>query len=172
MQVNYDIEDIDGDGDDDMIIDLNTKELGISEDDVEEKITGQNNGGAYFKGKDSVTRGIDFMKSQRWIIDDSKCPRTAQEVQQYHWKKDKDDNVTDKPVDLFDDAIKAHMYALESLSRSKGKPSMFAGKLSDGKKEMIEVKKAERKKVRDVLKAQRKERREERRRNKDVDNTN
>jgi phage terminase large subunit len=115
------------------------------------------------KGKDSVTRGIDFLKSQKWIIDDSRCPRTAQEVQQYHWKEDKDGTPTDKPVDLFDDAIKAHMYALEVLSRSKGKPSVMTGVVSKGKKEILEVKKAERKKVREVLKAQRREKREARR---------
>ena len=123
------------------------------------------------KGKDSVSRGIDYLKSQKWIIDDTRCPRTAQEVQQYHWKEDKDGSPTPKPVELFDDAIKAHMYALESLSRSKGKPSKLTGVISDGKKEILEVKRAERKKVREVIKAQRKERREERRRNKNLDKT-
>lgn len=115
------------------------------------------------KGKDSVTRGIDYLKSQKWVIDPNKCPRTAQEVEQYHWKKDKDGTATDKPVDLFDDAIKAHMYALESLSRSKGKPSVMTGPISEGKKEILNVKKAERKAMREVLKAQRREKREARR---------
>jgi hypothetical protein len=115
------------------------------------------------KGKDSVTRGVDFLKSQKWVIDDTRCPRTAQEVQQYHWKEDKDGTPTDKPVDLFDDAIKAHMYALEVLSRAKGKPSVFAGNLSDHKKEMIETKRKERQAMREVLKAQRRGKREARR---------
>jgi len=106
------------------------------------------------KGKDSVTRGIDFIKTQKWIIDDTKCPRTAQEVQTYHWKENKDGQPTDKPVDLFDDAIKASMYALEPLSRMKGKPSILSGSLSDAKKSLIELKKEERRKRRDVIKAQ------------------
>ena len=113
------------------------------------------------KGKDSVTRGIDFMKTQKWVIDDSRCPRTAQEVQTYHWKEDKDGNPTDKPVDMEDDAIKAHMYGLEPLSRMKGKPNVLSGKKSDGKKSLIEAKKEERKKKREIIKAQRKKNKEQ-----------
>jgi len=111
------------------------------------------------KGKDSLTRGIDFIKSQKWIIDDSKCPRLAQEVQMFHWKEDKDGKMTDKPVELFEDAIKAHFYALEPLSRIKGKPSVLSGGKSEGKKSLIEAKKEERKKKREILKAQARERR-------------
>lgn len=112
------------------------------------------------KGKDSVTRGIDFIKAQRWVIDDSKCPRTAQEVQTYHWKQDKDGNPTDSPVDIMDDAIKAHMYALEPLSRMKGKPSILSGTKTDMKKSLIEAKKEERKQRREIMKAQRKNNKE------------
>ena len=115
------------------------------------------------KGKGSVERGIDYLKSQKWIIDETKCPRTAQEVQQYHWKEDKDGSATDKPVELFDDAIKAHMYALEPLSKVKGKPSVLTGVISDGKKEILNVKKAERKAMREVIKSQRRKKREARR---------
>ncbi len=110
---------------------------------------------AAIKGKDSVTRGIDYMKSQIWIIDDSKCPRTAQEVQQFHWKEDKDGKPTDKPVELFDDAIKAHMYALETLSRSQLRPSVLSGTKSDSKKKLIEAKRNERKQRVEIIKAQR-----------------
>jgi len=109
------------------------------------------------KGKDSVTRGIDFLKSQKWIIDSDKCPRLAQEVQQYHWKEDKDGNLDDKkPVELMDDAIKAHMYALESLSRMKGKPSVLSGSKSDQKKDLISKKKEERRERRNIIKQQKK----------------
>jgi len=118
------------------------------------------------KGKGSVQRGIDFLKAQKWVIDDSRCPRTAQEVQQYHRKEDKDGNALEDPVDLFDDAIKAHMYALEPLSRSKGKPSVLAGVVSEGKKEILNVKRAERKKMREVIKSQRREKREARKKEK------
>lgn len=125
------------------------------------------------KGKGSVKRGIDFIKSMRWIIDDSKCPRTAQEVQTYSWKKDKkSDAIIDEPVDLFDDAIKAHMYALEELANSKLKPSTLSGKISDHKKELIMAKKEERKNKKEILKKQkedlrmqRKKLREEKREN-------
>jgi len=112
------------------------------------------------KGKGSVLRGIDYMKSQKWVIDDTKCPRTAQEVQTYHRKVDKDGNTMEEPVELMDDAIKAHMYALEALSRTKGSPSILSGTLSKEKKDILEVKKAERKNMREVLKAQRREARE------------
>ena len=113
------------------------------------------------KGKDSVSRGIDFLKSQKWVIDPDKCPRLAQEVEQYHWKKDKEGNVTEKPVELFEDAIHACFYALEPLSRSKGKPGVLSGTITDQKKDLIEIKKAERKKRKEVIVSQRKRRKEE-----------
>jgi phage terminase large subunit len=112
------------------------------------------------KGKDSVTRGIDYIKSQIWIIDDSRCPRTAQEVQQFHWKEDKDGKSTDQPVELFEDAIKAHIYALEPNSRSQLKPSVLSGTKSDSKKKLIEVKKKERHQRMEIIKAQRLQKKE------------
>lgn len=114
------------------------------------------------KGKDSVSRGIDFIKSQRWIIDPDTCPRLAQEVQQYHWKKGKDDEILDEPVNLFDDAIKAIMYGLEPISNMKPVPSILSGTKSDVKKALIDAKKEERKKMREVIKAQRRDQREKR----------
>jgi phage terminase large subunit len=114
------------------------------------------------KGKDSVSRGIDFIKSQRWYIDPDKCPRTLQEAQVYHRKTDKNGQVNsnEDPVNLFDDAMKAHMYALEPLSRSQGKPSVLSGSKSDAKKGLIEIKKEERKKMREAIKEKRKAQRE------------
>jgi phage terminase large subunit len=112
------------------------------------------------KGKGSILRGIDFVKSQNWIIDDTKCPRLAQEVQIYHRKEDKDGNTLEEEVDLFNDAIKAHYYALEPLSKMKGKPNVLSGSKSDHKKSLIEAKKEERKKIREVKKAQKKKERE------------
>jgi phage terminase large subunit len=113
------------------------------------------------KGKGSVSRGIDFLKTQKWVIDPDTCPRLAQEVEQYHWKEDKNGEVKDRePVDLFDDAIKAHMYALEELSKMKGKPSVLSGSKSDQKKTLIEAKKEERKKRREIMKAQKRKLRE------------
>lgn len=113
------------------------------------------------KGKGSVMRGIDFVKAQKWVIDDSKCPRLAQEVQVYHRKEDKDGNVLEEEVDIMNDAIKAHFYALEPLSRMNGKPNVLSGSKSDHKKSLIELKKEERKKKREILKSQKKKEREE-----------
>lgn len=114
------------------------------------------------KGPGSVSRGIDFIKSQRWFIDPDACPRTLQEAQVYHRKTDKNGNVkvNEDPVDLFDDAMKAHMYALEPLSRSQGKPSVLSGSKSDAKKGLIEIKRQERKKIREALKEKRKQNKE------------
>ena len=107
------------------------------------------------KGPGSVERNIDFLKSQKWVIDPDRCPRLVQEVEQYHWKKDKDGNVTDQPVELFEDAIHACFYALEPLSRSQGKPGVLSGTINDQKKDLIKVKAEQRKKFKEVLKARR-----------------
>lgn len=115
---------------------------------------------AAFKGKDSITRGIDFLKSQKFIVDPNKCPRLAQELEQYHWKKDKDGNVIEKPVELFDDAIHCCFYALESLSRSKPKPSVLSGKFTDNKKKIMAILKEQRKEIRLAKKEQYKFQRE------------
>jgi len=112
------------------------------------------------KGKDSVSRGIDYIKSHKWVIDPS-CVRLIQEVQVYRWQEDKDGTpIEGKPVDIMDDGIKSVIYAFEQLSRLKGKPSTLSGKKSDHKKDLIEAKKEERKKLREAIKAQRKLQRE------------
>jgi len=107
------------------------------------------------KGKDSVSRGIDFLQSQKWVVDPDKCPRLTQELEQYSWKKDKNGEKTNNPIDIMDDSIKATMYALEDLSRMKGKPSVLSGTKSDHKKSLIDYKKEERKRMREIRKAQR-----------------
>ena len=109
------------------------------------------------KGPDSVNRGIDFLKTQKWYIDPDKCPRLLQEVQVYHRKTDKNGNVDKKesPVDIFDDAIKAHMYALEPLSRNQGKPGVLSGTISDQKKGLIEARAEQRRKMKAVIKERR-----------------
>jgi len=113
------------------------------------------------KGPDSVTRGIDFIKAHKWVIDPS-CVRLIQEVQVYKWKEDKNgDPIEGKPVDIMDDGIKSVMYSLEPLSRMKGKPSVLSGTKTDQKKSLIKVKAEERKKLREAIKAKRKKEREE-----------
>ena len=113
------------------------------------------------KGKDSVLRTIDHIKSYRkWYIDAERCPRLMQEVDQYAWRVDKDGNPMDEPVNIMDDCIAAIRYSIEHLALFKGKPSVLSGSKSTDKKDIIEVKKEERKKMREVLKAQRKKKRE------------
>ena len=115
------------------------------------------------KGPDSVGRGIDFLKTQKWFIDPDKCPRTLQEAQVYHYKTDKNGLVDTKenPVALFDDAIKSHFYALEPLSRSQGKPGVLSGSVSDQKKDLIAVKREQRKKMKLAITERRKSQKEE-----------
>ena len=114
------------------------------------------------KGKGSVLRTIDYINSfKKWYIDPKKCPRLTQEVEQYSWRKDRDDKPMDEPVKIMDDAISAVRYSIEHLAHMKGKPSTLSGSKSDHKKSLIEAKKEERKKKREVLKAQRRKQRED-----------
>lgn len=70
------------------------------------------------KGKDSVRRGIDYLKTLKWYIDPTKCPGLLSEVQSYSWKEDRFGEKTEEPVNFKDDAIAAVRYALEERSMS------------------------------------------------------
>lgn len=70
------------------------------------------------KGKDSVSRGIDYLKSLKWFIDPDKCPGLLAEVQSFSYKEDKFGNKTDDPVNFKDDAIAAVRYAVEEKALS------------------------------------------------------
>ena len=83
-----------------------------------------------------------------------------QELEQYSWKKDKDGNYIDEPIALMDDAISAVRYSIEHLAMLKGKPGVLSGTLTDQKKDLIQIKKAERKKRKEVMVAQRKKKKE------------
>lgn len=72
------------------------------------------------KGKDSVSRGIDYLKSMKWYIDPDKCPGLLSEVQTYSYKEDKNGSKTDDPVNFKDDGIAAVRYALEKKSSALG----------------------------------------------------
>lgn len=67
------------------------------------------------KGKDSVKHGIDFLRRYKIHIHKTKCINTANEIQMYSYKKDKDGNVVDEPVGFNDHAISAIRYAIEPL---------------------------------------------------------
>lgn len=52
--VHYALEDVDGDGDTDMILHFKTQETGISPGDTEAALIGETFGGIYIEGSDSV----------------------------------------------------------------------------------------------------------------------
>jgi phage terminase large subunit len=107
------------------------------------------------KGKNSVIRTIDYIKSfKRWYID-PRCVRLLQEVSQYHWRLDKDGKPMDEPVTFMDDAIASVRYAVEHLAFMQGRPSVLSGTKSDSKKKLIEAKRNERKQRVEIIKAQR-----------------
>lgn len=64
------------------------------------------------KGKDSVLHGIQWLKQQEIIID-RQCQNTVNNFQLYHWRKDKDGNVLNAPVDRHNDHIDAIRYSME-----------------------------------------------------------
>ena len=66
------------------------------------------------KGKDSVRRGIDVIKSKRRLIDYN-SPNLIKELQGYKWKRDKDDNVLEEPLAFRDHLMDARRYAYEFL---------------------------------------------------------
>lgn len=69
------------------------------------------------KKQGSVKAQIDFLKQMKIHIHPS-CVNTIKEIQQWKWKKDEKLNeYTDEPVDVFDDAMAALRYAIESKRR-------------------------------------------------------
>lgn len=64
------------------------------------------------KGKDSILHGIQWLKKHKIIIDKS-CQNTINNFKLYHWLKDRQGNVLNKPVDRFNDFIDALRYSLE-----------------------------------------------------------
>lgn len=77
------------------------------------------------KGKDSVLHGIQWLKQQEIIID-VRCHYTKEEFQMYHWKKDKNGNVLNVPVDAFNHHIDNIRYQNEELMLD-GDFEMFTG---------------------------------------------
>lgn len=63
------------------------------------------------KGPGSVAAQIDYLK-QRKIFISPVCQNLIKELQGWRWQKDADGNLTDTPVDVFDDAIAALRYAI------------------------------------------------------------
>lgn len=63
------------------------------------------------KGADSIRRGIRWLQGYEIIID-YHCQHFKNEIEQYHWKQDKQGNVMNVPVDKFNHWLDALRYAL------------------------------------------------------------
>ena len=72
------------------------------------------------KGKDSILFGIQWMQGHEIIID-PKCQNTINEFQLYQWKKNKQGETLNIPVDKYNHAIDAIRYALSGDMEGRGK---------------------------------------------------
>lgn len=70
------------------------------------------------KSQGSVKAQIDRLKQYNKIYVNTTCINTYKESQQWKWKKDKDGNYIDTPVDFFDDAMAALRYSTDLFSKS------------------------------------------------------
>lgn len=68
------------------------------------------------KDKGCIKGQIDYLK-QRLIVIDPSCVSTYKEIQQWRWKKDKQGNILDEPLEVEDDAMAALRYATEPYRR-------------------------------------------------------
>jgi len=73
------------------------------------------------KGPDSVMQGLTYIKQHRIHIHENSI-HTIEQFKRYKWKEDKDGNMMDEPIKLFDDSSDATRYA---LSRSLGRKLKF-----------------------------------------------
>lgn len=64
------------------------------------------------KGQDSVKHGIDFIRRYKINIHPS-CQNFINEIQAYHYRKDKDGNILEEPADINNHLMDALRYALE-----------------------------------------------------------
>jgi len=67
------------------------------------------------KGKDSIRFGIDFCRRHEIVIS-HKCQNFINEIQGYQYRKDKDGNTLEEPVDYRNHLMDAMRYALEDLA--------------------------------------------------------
>lgn len=70
------------------------------------------------KGKDSIRHGINWLKQQKIIIDKT-CTETLDNFQQYCWRKNKQGEILNEPVDKFNDYIDNLRYAYEDEMDNK-----------------------------------------------------
>lgn len=67
----------------------------------------------------SVNDQIDKLKQYSKIYVNTSCINTYKESQQWKWKKDKDGNYIDTPVDFFDDAMASMRYGTDLFSTGR-----------------------------------------------------
>ena len=66
------------------------------------------------KGAGSVVSGIKWLNGYKIVID-IRCQEFINEIQQYHWREDKEGNVIEEPVKKNDHLMDALRYAVEPL---------------------------------------------------------
>ena len=66
------------------------------------------------KGAGSIVSGIKWLHGYNIVID-IRCQEFINEIQQYHWREDKDGNVLEEPVKKNDHLMDALRYAVEIL---------------------------------------------------------
>lgn len=77
------------------------------------------NASAVKKYSGSVNDQIDKLKQYQKIYINTKCVNTFKESQQWKWKKDKNGNYIDTPVDFFDDAMAAMRYGTDLFNTGR-----------------------------------------------------
>lgn len=78
------------------------------------------------KEKDSVLRGINFIKKHRIYLP-KESVEFIKEFRTYKWKVDTNDKILDVPVDLNDHLLDALRYALSMLSKGSGRVGILTG---------------------------------------------
>lgn len=64
------------------------------------------------KGKDSIIHGIQKLQQLKIIIN-PKCTQTIEEFENYSWKKDKDNNYINEPIDCYNHFLDALRYSIQ-----------------------------------------------------------
>ena len=76
------------------------------------------------KGKDSIIHGITFLKQHKLNIK-SNGVNLLKEFRNYKYQEDRDGNIIQKPVDLFNHSIDAIRYSLLPIYKPTNKPVFF-----------------------------------------------
>jgi phage terminase large subunit len=72
------------------------------------------------KGKDSVKFGIEYLTGMKIYIHRTKCAKLAEEIPSFKRREDKDGEVTEDFVSVFDDGIAALRYGSEYIWSNQG----------------------------------------------------